>query len=267
VTEAGNRRGLSRGELIALLVGVPLVIIAIIAAKPLVTNVLNRILNMEPAMVYVVVGLLVFAEAAIFFGFIFPGETAVILGGVVASQGRVDVVALAVTVVVAAIVGDTVGYAVGNHWGDRLLELELLKRRKGGIHKALRMLAERGAVAVFVGRFTAFLRAVVPGLAGMSDMRYRTFLAANAAGGIAWGTLYTLLGFYLGNAYHKAERYAGWASTALLVLVVLAAVALFIRSRLAEEEIESSFAGAEPDAAAIAEDLSGARDALEEDER
>ena len=88
------RRGLSRTELIALLVGVPLAVVGIILAKPLVTEILNRILNLNPTMVYVVVALLVFAEAAIFFGFIFPGETAVILGGVVASSGRVNVVLL-----------------------------------------------------------------------------------------------------------------------------------------------------------------------------
>ena len=83
--EPSSRRGLTRAELVALLVGVPVVLVAIVAAKPLVSDVLDKILHLDPTMVYVTVGLLVFAEAALFFGFIFPGETAVILGGVAAS--------------------------------------------------------------------------------------------------------------------------------------------------------------------------------------
>ena len=261
------RRGLSRTELIALLVGVPLAVVGIILAKPLVTEILNRILNLNPTMVYVVVALLVFAEAAIFFGFIFPGETAVILGGVVASSGRVNVVLLGAIVVVAAIVGDSVGYAVGRNWGERVLRFKLLEERRGGIDKALGMLRRRGAMAVFIGRFTAFLRAVVPGLAGLSRMPYRTFLAANALGGLVWGILYTLLGYLLGSAYHKAEKVAGWASTGLLLVVLLVAVVLFIRNRRADEQLESDFAFEAPDEAArIAADLAKTRELLEPDE-
>jgi membrane protein DedA with SNARE-associated domain len=261
------RKGLSRTEILILAVGLPLAVVAIILAKPLVADVLNRILNLDPTMVYVVVAVLVFAEAAVFFGFIFPGETAVILGGVVASNGRVNVVVLGTLVVVAAIVGDSVGYIVGHTWGDRVLKLKLLEERRGGIDRALGLLRTRGAVAVFIGRFTAFLRAVVPGLAGLSRMRYRTFLAANAAGGIVWGLLFTLLGYLLGSAYHKAEKYAGWASSVLLIVLLVVAIALFIRNRLSEKQLESDFAAEAPDEdARIAEDLAKTREVLEADE-
>jgi len=258
--------GLSRGELLALVIGVPVLIGVIIAAKPLVTSILNHILSLNPTMVYVVVGLLVFAEAAVFFGFIFPGETAVILGGVVASGGGVDIVALCALVVVAAIAGDSVGYWVGHTYGERVLTLRLLEHRRGGIDKALGMLRKRGALAVFIGRFTAFLRAVMPGLAGLSRMHYRTFLAANAAGGLVWGVTFTLLGYWLGGAYHKAEKYAGWASTGLLIIVVLVATGLFVRSRLAEKQLESTFEEAGIDTSTIlARDIEETRQALEDD--
>ncbi len=100
MADQASSTGLTRRELLTLAIGVPLVVIAIIAARPLVTDILNRILNLNGTMVFVVVAALVFAEAAIFFGFIFPGETAVILGGVVASDGRINVVELAALVVV-----------------------------------------------------------------------------------------------------------------------------------------------------------------------
>ena len=234
-------KSLRKGEIIALCVVAPLIVILIIAAKPLVADILDRILHLSPAMVFTVVGILVFAEAAVFFGFIFPGETAVILAGVVASGGHVNIYALCALVVVCAIVGDTVGYWVGHRWGDRVLEIKLLAHRRGAIDKALNLLRTRGSLAVILGRFTAFLRAVTPGLAGMSKMHYPRFLLANATGGIIWGTLFTLLGYWLGSAYRKAEKYAGWASTGLLLLLLTLAVGLFIKERLGEKEIESTF--------------------------
>ena len=256
--------GLSRNEVIGLVVGVPVVVAGIILAKPLVSDVLNKILNLQPTLVYVVVGLLVFAEAAIFVGFIFPGETAVILGGVVASSGRVDLWLLMAIIVVAANIGDSVGYAVGHSFGDRLLGLSLLEHRRAGIDKALTLLRQRGGVAVFIGRFTAFLRAVMPGLAGASRLRYRTFLIANAAGGVVWGVSFTLLGYFLGGAYHRAEKYAGWVSTGLLIVVVIVAVTLFVRNRSKEKELEASFEAHGGASISLEDEIADVRHALDE---
>ena len=267
MADQASSTGLTRRELLTLVIGVPLIVIAIIAARPLVSDILNRILNLNGTMVFVVVAALVFAEAAIFFGFIFPGETAVILGGVVASDGRINVVELAALVVVAAIAGDSVGYAVGHRWGERVLELKLLEHRRGGIHRALALLASRGALAVFIARFTAFLRAVMPGLAGMSRLRYRTFLFANALGGIVWGISFTVLGYALGSAYHKAEKYAGWVSTALLIAIVLLVVGLYVRNKRRESSEERRFETSETDEeAAILHDLAETRQALDDDD-
>ena len=266
MADSETKQGLRRSELLALILGVPVIIGLIIAAKPLVAAILDHILHLNPTMVYVVVGALVFAEAAVFFGFIFPGETAVILGGVVASGGGVNIYALCALVVVCAIVGDTVGYVVGKRYGEQVLNLKLLRHRRGAIDKALSLLRRRGALAVFIGRFTAFLRAMMPGLAGLSRLHYRTFLAANAAGGLIWGTLFTLLGYWLGGAYKKAEKYAGWASTGILIVVVVLAVGLFIRGRLAEKQLESTFATSVGDEeSALAADIAKTRSALDDD--
>src|SRR5664279_1909836 len=111
-----------------------------------------------------------------------------------ASNGRFTVVVLTVIVVVCAIVGDSVGYEVGRRFGPRLLSTRLLSRHRGRVEGARGFLDGRGAPAVFIARFTAFLRAVTPGLAGLSRMRYRRFLAYNAAGGVVWGIGVVLLG-------------------------------------------------------------------------
>lgn len=256
--------GLQKTEIIALCAVVPLVALLIILAKPLVTAILDRILHLPPGWVFTVVALLVFAEAAVFIGFIFPGETAVILGGVVASGGHVNIFTLCALVVIAAIAGDTVGYWVGHRWGDKVLDLKLLAHRRGSINKALNLLRSRGSLAVIVGRFTAFLRAVMPGLAGVSKMQYSRFLLANATGGIVWGTLFTLLGYWLGSAYHKAEKYAGWASTGLLLLLLAVAVTLFLTERLKEKRLEVTFESTDRSPKAVIEsDIDAVRHAVD----
>jgi membrane-associated protein len=196
-----------------------------------ISHLLDPLLNLHGWEAYALVGALVFSEAAILIGFVFPGETAVIVGGVAASRGHVNIVTLIVVVVACGIGGDSVGYLVGRRYGQRLLDVRLLRNRQRLIRAALEQLKRRGALAVIVGRFTAFLRAVVPGLAGMSSMPYRIFLPANATGGILWGTGFCLLGYFVGHAYTKVEHASGIASDVLLGLIAVVIVLLFIRRR------------------------------------
>ena len=200
----------------------------------MITRLLDPVLNLHGWEAYSIVGALVFAEASILIGFFFPGETAVIIGGVAASRGHINIVVLVLVVVLCAIAGDSVGYLVGDKWGRRLLETRLLRKRQRILDAVFAQLNRRGAVAVFVARFTAFLRAVVPGLAGISGMPYRIFLPANAAGGLVWGTSFCILGYLVGHAYTKVEHTSGIASDILLGVIALVIIALVIRRRRRE---------------------------------
>jgi membrane-associated protein len=209
-----------------------------------IDRLLQPLLSLHGWQAYTLVGLLVFAEAAVLLGFVFPGETAAILGGVLASKGGVDLPAMLAVVVVCAIVGDSVGYAVGERWGRQLLQLGPLRKRQKGLEAALSQLNRRGPVAVFVARFSAFLRAVVPGLAGMSSMHYRVFLGANAAGGLCWGVLYVLLGYFVGQ---RVEKATGIASDVVLGLILVVIVVLVVlHRRRVKEEIEGPAEPAAP---------------------
>jgi membrane protein DedA with SNARE-associated domain len=190
-------------------------------AGSIVSYLLHEIHQLPGGLVYRLVTLLVFGEAALFIGFIFPGETAVLVAGVVASQDHVNVGVVAVLVVSAAIAGDSVGYAIGRRYGESLMKLPILKRRRPALDRALEGLRRRGPIYVFVGRFTAFLRAVMPGLAGMSRMNYRRFLIANAAGAIIWGVAFTLLGYFAGTALTRIENYASWVGLSVLIAMIL----------------------------------------------
>jgi membrane-associated protein len=190
-----------------------------------VTAFLNPLLQVSPALAYVVIFGLVFGEAAFFLGFVLPGETACLIGGVLCATGRLHLAVLLPLVVVAAIVGDSIGYEVGRLGGPSLLRSRLLRRYAQRIEGAQRTLRERGRWAIFFARFTAFLRAVMPGLAGMSRMPYGRFLVFNAAGGLFWGVGVTLLGYFAGASYNGLAHLLGQIS-ALLAIVLVGGVLL-----------------------------------------
>ena len=166
-------------------------------------------------MAYAIIAGLVFGEAAIFIGFVFPGETAVLLGGFLAS-GRPEHRGLVVLVFVAAVVGDSVGYEVGKHLGPRLMSVAAVRPASGPARLRSADAPRRGGPAVFLGRFTAFFRAVMPGLAGLSEMRYGKFLVWNALGGLIWGVGFSLVGYFAGASYEKAAATIGRGTAIVL---------------------------------------------------
>jgi uncharacterized protein (TIRG00374 family) len=192
----------------------------------------DLILGLSGRPVYVIVFLLAFLEAAAFVGFIFPGELAVVLGGVMAFQGRVSLPLIATAAILGAVAGDSAGYSIGKRWGQHLLGTRLGRRiaRPKHLARAQELIARRGGSSVVLGRFTAVLRVLVPGLAGMAGMPYRVFLAYNVLGGILWAGAMTLLGYFAGNAWRTVERYAARASV-ILALLFIAAIAVFWSAR------------------------------------
>ncbi len=181
-----------------------------------------------------IVVVLVFAfpalEASAFVGFVFPGEITVILGGVAASQGLIPLWAVIVAAVSGAIIGDSIGYLIGRLWGTHLLygTVGRLPVIRGQLDKHLgsaeAYVRGRKGRAVFFGRFTAALRVLVPGLAGMSKVHYPSFLAYNVAGGVLWGSGFVILGYGAGARSARVEQVASRAGLGLLALVVLSLV-------------------------------------------
>jgi undecaprenyl-diphosphatase len=166
-------------------------------------------------------------ESSTFVGLVWPGEIAVILGGVLAYRGQVSLGAVIAAAILGAIAGDTIGYWIGRRWGERMFltvgrRVPIIRHRiDEHLANATAFIARRGGWAIVLGRFTSALRVMVPALAGTADMGYRTFLTFNALGSILWGLAFVLIGFFSGAAWERASRYAGWAGLALLGTIVL----------------------------------------------
>jgi membrane protein DedA with SNARE-associated domain len=220
--------------------GVRLVLVDEAEDADMLNSVLHSLLSLHGWPAYAIVGALCFGEAAIFLGFVIPGETAVVYGGVLASQHHVSLVAMGVVVVASAILGDTVGYVVGRFFGPVLLEHRPLKGSKG-VERTRAFIQRRGGPAVFLGRFVSLFRALAPGMAGLSELRYRTFFFFNALGGIVWGVGFMLAGYFVGESVLKTASKASWAVLALLVLLLT-----FVLYRKVREHRQQASPGTTP---------------------
>jgi membrane-associated protein len=192
-----------------------------------VNSIVSGLSHLSGWVAYAVIAALVFGETAVFLGFVLPGETAVVLGGVLASRGHLSLAGLAAVVVVSAVTGPIVGYEIGRRMGDRLFAARAMRRLPGGPHRARQALRDRGGLAVMLGRFVAFVRAVMPAAAGAVRVPYRTFLLYNVAGGLVWGVGYCLLGYLAGSAYGAVERRVGTGLAVAVALVLVAALGVW----------------------------------------
>ncbi len=140
-----------------------------------------------------------------------PGETALLVGVFLATQGRLSVPLVALVAWVGAVVGDNLGYAIGRRWGTRLVRLPAIGRfyTTDRLERAEDVFARRGWVAVFTGRFVALLRIFAGPLAGMHRMPWTGFFLANAAGGAVWVAVIVVVGVLIGNNLDRAVSLVG----------------------------------------------------------
>jgi membrane-associated protein len=187
---------------------------------------------------YVIAGGLAFAEAAILVGMVLPGETALLVAGVFcnAKYGDLQLGIMIPVAVVCAIGGDSVGYEFGKKFGPALRRSRLGawvgERRWAAVDAFIH---RHGGKAVLLGRLTALMRALMPSMAGMSGMRYRTFLLWNALGGIFWAPGCVLLGYAFASALDVVGETLTWAPLVILAIIIVIMVVLHIRKERKEE--------------------------------
>lgn len=175
--------------------------------------------------------LLAFTEAAAFVGFVLPGETSLLIGGVLAYQKVWPLWLFLTCAIIGAIAGDSVGYEVGKHFGPRI-EVSRMGKLVGAKRWRLaqHIFDKYHGGAIFFGRAQALLRALVPALAGMNRVPYWTFLKWNAAGGIVFSTIVVLLGYEFSNQLVKLEHALRYWAIGFLTVVVI--VILYLKRKL-----------------------------------
>lgn len=213
------------------------------------SSIAQWLMSLPPGLILGLTFLLPAAEASVFVGVLIPGETVVLVAGVLAQAGVLPLWAVMAAAVSGAVIGDQVGFRVGRRWGPALLErMPPWVRRRSHPEQVLDFVRRRGVLAVVLGRWTASLRALVPGIAGMSGLRPRTFTVANTAGGVVWGVIVALVGYLAGVGYGRIEsriNQAGWLLLGLLALALL--VISLVRRRRRNLEQSASDAADDED--------------------
>ena len=192
----------------------------------------DGLLGLPPSVVLGLVFLIPALEASSLLGVVLPGEVTVLLGGVVAHQGRLSLVEVVAAAAAGAVIGDNIGFLIGRRYGVTLtarVPRWLLKPRD--VDRAMSLARRLGGGAVVVGRFVSPLRTLIPGLAGMGGMRYREFAVYNLAGGVLWAAAVAFLGYLAGAGYRVVEQRLGVGGEILAGLVVLAGLAALLRTR------------------------------------
>jgi membrane protein DedA with SNARE-associated domain len=173
-----------------------------------------------------------------------PGETALVLAAVLASQGKLQIWLVIVIGVASAIVGDNIGYLLGRRFGREILEHPgpFHHRRKEVISAGDRFFAKHGPKAVFLARWVALVRFAAAWLAGINEMPFRQFFFYNAVGGVTWGVTFGLVGYFAGSAAANViTKFGVYAAVALALLAVGGYVFYKSRERrLAGETSESN---------------------------
>ncbi|MFI7522131.1 DedA family protein [Micromonospora globbae] len=191
-------------------------------------DLLTVLQGLPPLLIYLVAALIVAGETAVIFGLVVPGEATLLLVGFLAYAGTLRLAPALLVMIVAAVIGDTLAFRAGRRYGPRL-RASGLGTRVGPERwqRADGLLNRLGGRGVFAARWIAFVRTLVPRLAGAAGMPYRRFAPWNLAGVVGWVGGSVLAGYLAGESYETVSRLLGRATGAALVLLAaLAAVVL-----------------------------------------
>lgn len=175
------------------------------------------LINLIQTIGYLGVFSIVFVESGLLVGFFFPGDSLLFTAGFLASKNFFDIYILAIGSFISAIAGDSVGYLIGHRWGRKLFTRDdSILFHKDHLVRAQNFYDKHGGKTIILARFMPVIRTFAPVVAGVGQMRYRTFIAFNFLGGFLWAIGVTLAGYFLGSLIpaDKFEKY-------LIVIVIL----------------------------------------------
>ncbi len=155
----------------------------------------------------VLIALIIFGESGMMIGFFFPGDTLLFSAGILAATGKLGIVPVLVTIALAAIAGDNVGYHIGNKLGRRLFRKpDSVVFRKEYIDRAEAFYEKHGSKTMLVAHFVPIVRAFVPVTAGAAKMPYAQYVVFDAIGDTAWTLVMVLLGYFVGSRIPGIEK-------------------------------------------------------------
>lgn len=205
--------------------------------------------------------LIIFAETGLLIGFFLPGDSLLFTGGILASQGNLNIAVIAIGCFLAAVIGDQVGYTIGHRAGPPLFrrpDSRIFKQRY--VDRTKEFFDKHGPKTILLARFVPVVRTFAPVLAGVGEMDRRTFTTYNVVGGFVWAVGVTVAGYVLGSAIGSdIDKYL---LPIIAVIVVLSILPPLIEMRRERRRTRTASAVSAADAEAQAAEL---REAVTED--
>lgn len=181
---------------------------------------------------YVVLTAIVFTETGLLIGFFLPGDSLLITAGLVAATGALNIWWLNVLLCAAAVIGDSVGYAIGKRLGPALFTRPKSRLfNPQHIERTRRFYERHGAKTIVIARFVPIIRTFAPVVAGVGQMEYRRFLTYNVVGGVGWVVSLTWAGYLLGQAIPDINRHIHVVVIIVIVLSLIPIAAEIYRER------------------------------------
>lgn len=166
-----------------------------------------------------VIAFIVFAESGLLFGFFFPGDTLLLLSGVLASQGKFNLALLLIVISTSATLGGQVGYYLGKKYGPKIFSKKdgvIFKQEY--IQKSEKFYENHGGKTIMLARFVPIIRTFAPVVAGVGKMNYKVFTIYNIVGSIVWGVTVTLIGYFFGSRIPNLDQYITMVVVGVVVL-------------------------------------------------
>ena len=193
---------------------------------------------LDPILIIKTVGiigiiLIVFAETGLFFGFFFPGDSLLFTAGIFASQGFFSIQILLAGCILAAIIGDSIGYWSGKKYGRQMFDKDagfFFKKKR--LYDAELFYEKHGKSTIIIARFVPVIRTFAPIVAGIGNMKYRSFISYNIFGGIIWVSGLLLLGYFLGGIIPNPDTYIIPIAFLIIILSFIPIIIKMIRFKI-----------------------------------
>ena len=188
-------------------------------------------INAYGMLVYLLLFLVIFCETGLVFLPFLPGDSLIFAAGTFAGIGELNLFGLFILLICAAVLGDTVNYEIGKHFGRKILNNKKFTIvKKENLDKADALISKYGALAVFIARFMPIIRTIVPFVVGMGNLNYKKFITFNALGGVIWVTLFLCLGFFFGNIPFVADHFS-LIIISIVFISILPIIIAFIKNK------------------------------------
>ncbi|MFJ3392420.1 DedA family protein [Leifsonia aquatica] len=207
------------------------------------TWILDLVQSVDPVLRTLLAGVGIMLETSILVGLIVPGDTIVLVAST-AVEGPVEYFAMVIAVVIGALCGESIGFALGRWFGPRIRASKLgRKLGQDNFDKAEAYLARRGGIAVFLSRFLPVLHSLIPLTVGMSPMRYRTFMAWTAPACVLWAFSYVSVGALAAGSYRELSRELHWAGYIFVAIIAVFILLVFLVKKILQKR-EAAHMGA-----------------------